>query len=482
MARGTLLIFGTGFIGEQVARHAAECGFRVLGTTRRRGPRVAELYKNGILQQEALRFTGTEPLPEAVIANELSEVTHVLSTIPPSLGTDPVLEYHAGTITDRMPQLRWCGLLSTAAVYGPAAQVDGFTTPSPKTSGERLRMLIERQWAGLELPRETTPVCIFRPTGVYGPWRGPQEQLRTGRAVCIEKPGHATSRIHVDDVATAVVASMMQSDAEGSALDDAAAALMPSADGASSEGCPVEGSGCSTYLLADTEPAAPADVLRFTADLYGCPRPASVPYDKVEPRLSSPAKAFWATPMRADSTRARAALGIELAHPDYKSGLAAVKEAEGPEGAEAIALAAVPPPDAELTAPVAPIKGKRKAAAKAPTPVPATPQASSMVRPASPGDDATAAALASLEDEEQQLAQQLEVVRRKREALGDGLPPAAAPRTGDAPGSPGPAQGLPDALGKLKVVELKDLLRQRGLKVSGTKAELIQRLMTEPGR
>ena len=45
-------------------------------------------------------------------------VTHVLSTVPPADGFDPVLVHHARTLTARMPSLRWVGHISTAAVYG----------------------------------------------------------------------------------------------------------------------------------------------------------------------------------------------------------------------------------------------------------------------------------------------------------------------------------------------------------------------------
>ena len=91
-ARGTLLIFGTGYIGEHVAQVAAEEGFAVLGTTRQL-QRQQELGKKGVLTP--LIFRGSDPISDDVIDGQLSDVTHVLSTIPPKAGSDPVLAQHA---------------------------------------------------------------------------------------------------------------------------------------------------------------------------------------------------------------------------------------------------------------------------------------------------------------------------------------------------------------------------------------------------
>ena len=148
-AAGTLLIFGTGFIGEHVARLAAARGYSVLGTTRRVGAREVELSRLGGVRP--LVFQGTEPMPEEVVERHFPAVTHVLSTVPPSDGADPVLAQHATALQTRMPQLRWIGHLSTAAVYGAAAGdvVDSSTEARPGSVVARLRLLIEDEWAQL---------------------------------------------------------------------------------------------------------------------------------------------------------------------------------------------------------------------------------------------------------------------------------------------------------------------------------------------
>ena len=199
--RGTLLVFGAGFIGEHVARRAAEHGFAVYGTTRRR-EREKELGRRGVMQP--LIFRGSEPLAEDLVQSQLADVTHLLSTVPPSGGADPVLVQHRALLEERLPALQWVGHVSSASVYGEQAEIDDATVPRPSTYGERLRLLVEREWATLALPPTADPVRIFRLASVYGPGRGPQQLLRASRATAIEKPGHVTSRIHVEDVAAAV--------------------------------------------------------------------------------------------------------------------------------------------------------------------------------------------------------------------------------------------------------------------------------------
>ena len=118
----TLLIFGAGFIGEHVAKRAAARGFSILGTTRRVGDRELELAQRHI---RPLIFDGSRPLSDDLIDRHLASVTHVLSTVPPLEGVDPVLAHHARTLQRaRMPALRWLGHISTTAVYGAQTDVD----------------------------------------------------------------------------------------------------------------------------------------------------------------------------------------------------------------------------------------------------------------------------------------------------------------------------------------------------------------------
>ncbi|KAL1499822.1 hypothetical protein AB1Y20_012507 [Prymnesium parvum] len=284
----TLLLFGAGYVGERVARLAVDQGFRVIATTSR-DDRVQRLSSIGVT---VLRFSGHATLKSHTAEELLPSVTHVLSTVPPSQGCDPVLE-HCSSAFAAMPQLSWLGLLSDAAVYGEQAAewVDETCDPRPASPAAALRVLIEQEWAALG-----APLHVFRLASVYGPARGAHAVLRRGEAVAIEKEGFCESRVHVDDVARVLLASM--------------AAPAP-----------------GVLNLVDDEPSPPADALRLAAQLLSLPPPPCVQYDEVEAQMSASARRYWGTRWKLRS-RARERLGLELAYPSYREGLAAVLQEE----------------------------------------------------------------------------------------------------------------------------------------------------------
>ena len=135
----------------------------------------------------------------------------------------------------------------------------------------------------------------FRLAGIYGPTRNVLEDVRAGRAKRIDKPGHMFSRIHVDDIALVVRASMARPD--------------PGA----------------IYNVCDDEPAPPMDVVTFACDLLGVEPPPVQSYDNVE--MSAMARTFWADNKRVDNTRIKEELGVDLRYPGYRQGLQAIFDA-----------------------------------------------------------------------------------------------------------------------------------------------------------
>ena len=72
---------------------------------------------------------------------------------------------------------------------------------------QRRALSAEKEW--LEFGRETgCPVQIFRLAGIYGPGRSAFDKLRDGTARRIVKPGQVFNRIHVDDIASTLEASI----------------------------------------------------------------------------------------------------------------------------------------------------------------------------------------------------------------------------------------------------------------------------------
>ena len=150
----------------------------------------------------------------------------------------------------------------------------------------------EAEWQATGLP-----VQVFRLAGIYGPGRSAFDRLREGRAQRVVRPGQVFSRIHVDDVAAVLRASIAR---------------------------PAPG---RAYNVADDLPAPPQDVIAYAAGLLGVPVPPEVPFD--EARLSPMARSFYAESKRVSNRRIRDELGVRLAYPDYRSGLRAILAAGG---------------------------------------------------------------------------------------------------------------------------------------------------------
>ncbi len=288
---GILLSLGHGYSAQELARRLLPQGWRVIGTARR-PEALAALAAGGV---EPVLWPGT-PLGPA-----LAQATHLLTSIPPqAAGGDPVLAAEAEAILAAR-QLAWAGYLSTTGVYGDhgGGWVDETTPCAPTSPRAAARLDAENAWAALSRAADL-PLAIFRLAGIYGPGRSPFDRLRAGTAQAVVKPGQVFSRIHVEDIAAAVAASMNR---------------------------PPQ--GMAIYNLADDTPAPPQDVLWHAADLAGLPRPPAVAYAEAE--LSPMARSFYADSKRVRNDRIKRDLGLHLAYPDYRAGLAAILAAEGRE-------------------------------------------------------------------------------------------------------------------------------------------------------
>ncbi len=289
--RPRLFCFGFGFSAEALSARLGPLGWTIAGTCRGEDKR-RRLEAAGF---EAHLFDRGRPLADP--ARALAETTALLVSVPPDAAGDPVLDHHAVDIAALAPH--WIGYLSTTGVYGDTggALVDE-TTPLRPTSGRsRRRVAAEEAWLALGRSHGLA-VHVFRLAGIYGPGRSIFTQVRTGQARRIARPGHLFSRIHVDDIARVVEASMAR---------------------------PSPG---AVYNVCDDEPAAQADVVAFACELLGLSPPPVVDFADAAKEMSPMALSFWADNRRVDNTRIKRELGVALAFPDYRTGLCAVLVAE----------------------------------------------------------------------------------------------------------------------------------------------------------
>ncbi len=283
----TLLSFGHGYSAQALGQLLTPDRWRIIGTTR-----TAD-------KASRLKTQGVEPVvwPGSDLSGALDAATHILVSAAPTETGDPVLEALGDRIAARAPNLTWVGYLSTTGVYGDhrGGWVDETTPLTPSTRRGRLRVAAETAWRQLS-DRAGLPLHIFRLAGIYGPGRGPFAKVRDGTARRIIKPGQVFSRIHVDDIAQVLAASIARPD--------------PGA----------------IYNVCDDDPAPPQDVIAYAAELLNLPLPPEIAFDEAD--LSPMARSFYAESKRVRNDRIKEDLGVRLLNPDYRTGLAALLRAE----------------------------------------------------------------------------------------------------------------------------------------------------------
>jgi len=276
----TLLSFGHGYSARALARRLLPQGWRVLGTTR--SPDKAEV----------LAATGVTPVlwEKSALEDALAQATDLLVSAGPDDAGDPTLALLGDEIAERARQFFWVGYLSTTGVYGDhhGDWVDEATPLHPGTDRGQARVDAEAAWGAIP----GLPVHFFRLAGIYGPGRGPFAKVRSGDARRIIKPGQVFSRIHVEDIAQVLEASITH---------------------------PNPG---AVYNVCDDDPAPPQDVIAHAAELLDLPIPPEVPFREAD--MSPMARSFYSESKRVSNDRIKTELGVELLYPDYRAGLRAL--------------------------------------------------------------------------------------------------------------------------------------------------------------
>ena len=233
---------------------------------------------------------------EQAVRARLRQATHVLSSVPPdaqaSGGLDPVLELYGDAL--RHP---WLGYLSSTGIYGDAggAWVDE-SAPGLLAAGATGRRTARARADAVWLERGAR---VFRLPGIYGPGRSALDRVREGRAHRIDLPHQVFSRVHVEDIASGVVAALE-----------------------AGERAPL-----GAYNLADELPASQNAVIEEACRLLGRDPPPLVALEQAG--LSPMARGFYEENRRVANGKAKRVLGWRPLHPDYRSGLRAILDRDG---------------------------------------------------------------------------------------------------------------------------------------------------------
>jgi nucleoside-diphosphate-sugar epimerase len=290
-------ILGCGYVGLALARILVREGADVLGTTRSPA-RFAEIEATGAraLQVDAMEPATLLPIvewePHAVF--DLVRPQQIGEDRYTTWGTRNVAQAFAGSPLEAIVYV------SSTSVYGRRSGewTDESTPVDPSSPIAEARVECERIYR--ELHGETgLPVRICRVPGIYGPGRTLRQRLETGAYRRLTDDGLWVSRIHVDDLAEALVAAWMR------------------------------GVAGETYILCDDEPVTGQEYAELTATLLALPLPPTVEREDIRQELSSSAFERRVSARRCSNRRMREELHVLPRFPSIREGLPAALRAEG---------------------------------------------------------------------------------------------------------------------------------------------------------
>lgn len=276
-----VLVLGLGYSGRHLAALLHAHGVACSGTVRD----PANAPDDGWVRH---RLVAGEQI-NADLREAIRTAEALVCTVPPDAEGDPALRLLTEALSDS-PALRWVGYLSSTAVYADRAGGRVTETSIADATDETAlkRLHAEQQWQALAQARGLAS-AVFRLPGLYGRGRNALVQLAQGKAKHVVRPGLVFNRLHVEDLASGVLAAMQRAD------------------------------GHALYLLSDDEPAPPQDVLGYAATLSGLPLPAAQAWDA--PAVAASLRRFYTSHKRIDGRTTRAALRWQPRFTTYREGL-----------------------------------------------------------------------------------------------------------------------------------------------------------------
>src|SRR3546814_20117763 len=125
------------------------------------------------------------------LCSALRSATHILSSVPPTAGADPVLARYGQAVA--LAPAGWVGYLSSTGVYGDTG--GAWVDESAPIAGRRPdRNAADAAWAALR-----GDIRVFRLPGIYGPGRPILDRIRPGPAHSLARPRQAFTRTHHHD-------------------------------------------------------------------------------------------------------------------------------------------------------------------------------------------------------------------------------------------------------------------------------------------
>lgn len=272
------LIFGFGYTAKILAPKLLSKDFHVIGTKR-------------LLDSEKTEGIQCIDFNCLNMKNHIAQSTHLLIAIPPThTRHDLVLIKYGELIKKQASHLQWVGYLSSTGVYGDhqGKWVDENTTCTPHTPTGIARLKEEQAWFSYAKTHQL-PLHVFRLSGIYGPGRNALHRLQHGKKHSIFKEDQVFCRIHVEDIASTLLASIESP------------------------------KPLSIYNVSDDEPAPAHVVDNYAASLLHREPLPLIPVSGAH--LSPMEQDFYANNRRVCNLKIKKELNITLKYPTYREGL-----------------------------------------------------------------------------------------------------------------------------------------------------------------
>jgi nucleoside-diphosphate-sugar epimerase len=276
-----LFVFGPGYTAQHIMARAKLEGWHVSATYRDEEKKTAL----EVMGYKAVAFNGARFLAD-------TPVTHILCSVSPPEGGDPVLETWTSWL-EQLNELHSIHYLSSTNVYGnhDGAWVDENSVLQPSLERGQRRVVAENAWHTLGQALGV-PAFVYRLAGIYGPGRNVFRSLKSGKSRRVIRDGQVFGRIHVSDIESAFWQAA-NSDHQG-----------------------------GTFNLADDLPTPPQELIEAAAKMLGIPAPPEEPFETAT--LSPMARSFYMESKRVKNNKIKNELGFTFQYPTYHEGLAAL--------------------------------------------------------------------------------------------------------------------------------------------------------------
>ena len=218
---------------------------------------------------------------------KIKEADYILVSVPPISGEDIVIKNFKDSL--KAVKAKWITYLSATSVYGDhnGEWVDEKSETKPSTLNGKNRLKAENDWQVFSKGNDL-PLQIFRLSGIYSKQNNILKRLKTGQAKIIKKQKHFFSRVHVEDIANILFASLKKFKTN------------------------------EIFNISDDRPASQEEVAVYGSSLLKINKPDPL---KIEDLEEGMLKDFYKESKKVDNKKIKNFFNYQFIYPSYKEGL-----------------------------------------------------------------------------------------------------------------------------------------------------------------